>query len=87
MRVLLSWLREFAPLDASVDELADTMSDLGLTVEDLDVVGEPVEGVVVARVVELRPHPRRRSHPTGGRRHRRRRRGPGLLRRVQHAPR
>ena len=57
MRVLLSWLRELAPLDASVDELADIMRDLGLTVEDLEVVGEPVEGVVVARVVELRPHP------------------------------
>ncbi len=58
MKVLLSWLREFAPFDAPPEELADHLSDLGLAVEELTRVDEGVEGVVVARVLDLRPHPK-----------------------------
>ncbi|MBK9178336.1 MAG: phenylalanine--tRNA ligase subunit beta [Acidimicrobiales bacterium] len=57
MRVLLSWLRELAPLDGDPAELAETMSDLGMTVESLERVGEGLGGIVVARVLSLRPHP------------------------------
>jgi phenylalanyl-tRNA synthetase beta chain len=57
MRVLLSWLNELAPVGDDVDALAELMNDLGLAVDDVDRVGEPVEGVVVAKVLALRPHP------------------------------
>jgi phenylalanyl-tRNA synthetase beta chain len=57
MRVILSWLREMAPLAGDPAALAEAMSALGLTVEELDVVGTPVDGVVVAEVLELRRHP------------------------------
>ena len=58
MRVLLSWLRELAPLEGDPDALADTMSALGLAVEEVERVGAPVDGVVVAEVLALRAHPK-----------------------------
>jgi phenylalanyl-tRNA synthetase beta chain len=57
MKVLLSWLREFAPFDGDPVELGRTMSDLGMAVESLDRLGEGLDGIVVARVLDLRPHP------------------------------
>ena len=58
MKVLLSWLREFAPeIDGDPVELGETLSALGLAVEDMTVTGEIVPGVVLARVLDLRPHP------------------------------
>ncbi len=56
MKVLLSWLREFAPIDGDPAELADHLSDLGMAVEEMRVL-PPLDGVVVARVAGLRPHP------------------------------
>jgi len=56
MKVLLSWLREFAPIEGDPYELADHMSDLGMAVEETRVL-DPLNGVVVARVASLRPHP------------------------------
>jgi phenylalanyl-tRNA synthetase beta chain len=57
MRAPLSWLRDYAPLAADVDVLADTLSGLGLVVEGVERVGEGLEDLVVARVVAIRPHP------------------------------
>lgn len=57
MKVLLSWLRDFAPLEGDPVALGEEMSDLGMAVEHLQVVGEGLEGVVVARVLATRPHP------------------------------
>ncbi len=57
MKVVLSWLHELAPVGDDADALAELMNDLGLAVDDVDAVGQPVEGVVVAKVLALRPHP------------------------------
>jgi phenylalanyl-tRNA synthetase beta chain len=57
MRAPLSWLRDYAPLDAGVSDLADTLSSLGLVVEGVEHVGAGLGDVVVARVVAVRPHP------------------------------
>lgn len=57
MKVLLSWLREFAPLEGTPEGIADQLSALGLAVEEMTAVGEGFEGLVVARVLDLRPHP------------------------------
>ena len=58
MKVLLSWLREFAPgIDGDPDALSDVLSALGLTVEEMTVIGSVPDGVVLGRVLELRPHP------------------------------
>ncbi|WP_419553715.1 phenylalanine--tRNA ligase subunit beta [Candidatus Poriferisodalis sp.] len=56
MKVLLSWLREFAPIEGDPAELADHLSDLGMAVEGMRIL-PPLDGVVVARVAGLRPHP------------------------------
>ncbi|MDP1818938.1 MAG: phenylalanine--tRNA ligase subunit beta [Acidimicrobiales bacterium] len=55
MKVLLSWLRDFAPFEGDPVTLGEQMSDLGMAVEGLDVVGEGLEGIVVAKVLETRP--------------------------------
>ena len=58
MKVALSWLREFAPgIDGDPSELSDTLSALGLTVEEMTFIGDIVDGVVLAKVLDLRPHP------------------------------
>lgn len=57
MRVLLSWLNELAPVGTDADAVADVLNDLGLAVDDQQAVGQAVDGVVVARVLTLRPHP------------------------------
>ena len=58
MKVTLSWLREFAPdIDGDPVELGETLSALGLAVEGIELVGETVDGVVLAKVLDLRPHP------------------------------
>ncbi|WP_419864380.1 phenylalanine--tRNA ligase subunit beta [Candidatus Poriferisodalis sp.] len=56
MKVLLSWLREFAPIEGDPGELADHLSDLGMAVEETRILPS-LDGVVIARVAGLRPHP------------------------------
>ncbi len=58
MKVLLSWLREFAPdIAGEPEDLAEILSDLGLAVEELSHVGRGLDGVVIAEVLATRPHP------------------------------
>jgi len=85
MKVLLSWLKEFAPeLEAAAggssgsagrgavatssgdspaqasavgEKLADQLSDLGLSVEELTHLGAAFKDITVAQVLNLRPHP------------------------------
>jgi phenylalanyl-tRNA synthetase beta chain len=57
MKVLLSWLREFAPFEGDPVALGDVMSDLGMAVESIEHLGRGLDGIVVARVLALRPHP------------------------------
>ncbi len=53
MKVLLSWLNEFAPLGDDPDAIGAIMSDLGMAVEEQHVVGAGLDGVVVARILEI----------------------------------
>jgi phenylalanyl-tRNA synthetase beta chain len=62
MKILLSWLNEYGdfadPADASaVQRLADTMTALGLAVEEVRHVGGTVDGVITAQVKRLERHP------------------------------
>ncbi|HET6663518.1 MAG TPA: phenylalanine--tRNA ligase subunit beta [Acidimicrobiales bacterium] len=57
MKVLLSWLQDFAPIEGDPVEIAGQLSDLGMAVEQLDRLGEGLDGVVVAEVLATRPHP------------------------------
>lgn len=57
MKVLLSWLQEFAPIEGEPVALGEQMSDLGMAVESIDYLGRGLDGIAVARVLDLRPHP------------------------------
>lgn len=58
MKVLLSWLREFAPeIDGDPVDLGERLSGLGLAVEEMTVTGVGLDGIVLAKVLDLRPHP------------------------------
>ena len=57
MLVLLSWLDELADLGDDADVIAQAMNELGLAVDDLTRVGEPIPGIVTAKVLETRAHP------------------------------
>ncbi len=58
MKVPLSWLREFAPTDMDADELAEMITARGVKVEAVLRPWQHLQGVVVARVVEVVDHPR-----------------------------
>jgi phenylalanyl-tRNA synthetase beta chain len=57
MRIVLSWLREFAPTDLGADELAELLTAKGAEVERIDRPWDGLRGVVAARVIEVRDHP------------------------------
>lgn len=58
MKVLLSWLQEFAPgIDGDPVELGERLSALGLAVEEMTITGQGLDGIVLAKVLELGPHP------------------------------
>ena len=57
MRAPLSWLRDFAPFEGDARDLGVALDELGLVVDAIDVVGEGLGGITVARVLERRPHP------------------------------
>ena len=57
MKVLLSWLNEFADFGDDVETLADEMTALGMPVEETIAAGTNVPGVVVAQVLRTERHP------------------------------
>ena len=56
MRIVHSWLNEFAPFGDDIEAIAATMTDLGLAVEEIIHVGATVDGVITARVVRTERH-------------------------------
>ena len=52
-----SWLREHVIVAASRDELAATLTAIGLEVEGIEPVGAALDGVVVAQILSTERHP------------------------------
>jgi phenylalanyl-tRNA synthetase beta chain len=52
-----NWLRSHVPTTASRDELVATLTAIGLEVEGVEALGDTLDGVVVARIVECAKHP------------------------------
>jgi phenylalanyl-tRNA synthetase beta chain len=57
MKFSENWLRQHVATPASRDELAATLTAIGLEVEESTVLGAGLDGVVVARIVECAKHP------------------------------
>jgi phenylalanyl-tRNA synthetase beta chain len=54
VRVPLSWLRDYVDLaDVTAREVADRLTAAGLQVERVESLGRDIEGVVIARVLEI----------------------------------
>ena len=57
MKVPLSWLKEFVALTQSPEEIADALTSLGLEVDAIQKRELAFSGVVVAKVLDVKPHP------------------------------
>ena len=57
MRVPLSWIRDFTPVEESTDVVVAALNQLGLEVEGVDEPGREIAGVRVARILDVLPHP------------------------------
>ena len=53
MRVPLSWLREYAPVDAPGSDVAERLIRAGFEVEHVETVGGDIENVLVGAVLEI----------------------------------
>lgn len=57
MKFSENWLRQHVPTTATREELAATLTAIGLEVEEVTPLGEALDGVVVARIVSAEKHP------------------------------
>src|SRR3954452_7408628 len=57
MRVPLSWLKDFAPIEADTNALVDAFNELGLVVDGVTTMDAVDDNIVVARVLTTRTHP------------------------------
>lgn len=57
MKIVLGWLREFCATDIGADELADRLTAAGVKVEDILRPWDGLEGVTVAKVLDVAGHP------------------------------
>ena len=57
MKFSENWLRQHVKTPASRDELAATLTAIGLEVEAMTVLGDALDGVIVARIVDCAKHP------------------------------
>jgi phenylalanyl-tRNA synthetase beta chain len=57
MKFTLSWLKDHLQTDASAEEIADALTNLGLELEGLSNQAEKLQPFVIAQVLEARQHP------------------------------
>ncbi|APX89534.1 phenylalanine--tRNA ligase subunit beta [Brevirhabdus pacifica] len=57
MKFTVSWLGDHLETDASVDEICDTLTDLGLEVEGVENPADTLGAFRICRVIEAGPHP------------------------------
>jgi phenylalanyl-tRNA synthetase beta chain len=57
MKFTLSWLKDHLETDATVEEIAATLTKIGLEVEHIDNRAQALKGFVIARVIDAKPHP------------------------------
>lgn len=57
MRISLNWLKEFIHIDVSLERLTEIMTMLGMEHEETRHVGAGIKGVVVGRILSIKPHP------------------------------
>ena len=58
MRISLNWLKEFVDIDQTPAEVAELLTMAGLEVEGLERRAQDFSDVIVARILDIKPHPR-----------------------------
>lgn len=57
MKVSLKWLRDYVEIDLDVKDLAERLTMAGLEVDAVEEAGPDFSGVVVAKILTVKPHP------------------------------
>ena len=57
MKFSLSWLKEHLDTDATIDQVAERLTQIGLEVEDIDNPAEKLAAFRIAKVLSAAPHP------------------------------
>jgi len=57
MKFTLSWLKDHLETDAGLDEIVETLTRIGLEVEEVRNPAERLTAFTIARVIDARPHP------------------------------
>ena len=57
MKCPLLWLRDHLETRASYEDIAETLTHIGLTVEGIEWRGAALEGFITARITKIAPHP------------------------------
>lgn len=57
MRVSINWLREFVEFDQTPEQLADTLTMLGLEIESIESMAKDISGIKVGEILSIEPHP------------------------------
>jgi len=57
MKISLNWLKEYVDIDCTPEELADTLTTLGLEIESVERPGGGISGVFVGQILAIEKHP------------------------------
>ena len=57
MKVTLNWLKSHVDFDFTAEELSHRLTMTGLEVDNMEVLGEGLDDVIVARLNDVKPHP------------------------------
>ena len=57
MRVSLNWLKDYVDVELKPQDLAHLLTMSGLEVEGLEPLGRSLEGIAVAEILAVKPHP------------------------------
>lgn len=57
MKFTLSWLKDHLETDASLDEIVETLTRIGLEVEEVTSPADRLRPFTIAKVLDARPHP------------------------------
>jgi len=57
MKVSLKWLKDYVDINLDAKALADRLTMAGLEVDAIEEAGPAFDGVIVAKILSVRPHP------------------------------
>jgi phenylalanyl-tRNA synthetase beta chain len=57
MIITVNWLKDYVEFDITPEELAEKLTMAGLEVESIEYRGRGLENVVVAQILDIKPHP------------------------------